>query len=67
MPRAANFPRSEFERKSFVLAEGAKALFSYIHLLVTESVGGQSHAKLFSFGGNAPYAPRRYVPGPYTP
>ena len=36
---------------------GAKALFSYINLQATDSVGGQNHAKCFIWGGAKPHCP----------
>ena len=44
---------------------GAKALFSYINLQVTDSVGGGKTMQNFLFGGNAPVPPCRYVPVVY--
>ena len=40
---------------------GTKALFSYIHLQVTDSAEGKAMQN-FSFGENAPVPPCRYVP-----
>ena len=35
---------------------GAKALFSYVNLQVSDSVGGAKPCKIFRFGGIAPRA-----------
>ena len=44
---------------------GAKALFCYINLQVTDSVGRAKPCKIFYLGGgNAFRTPCRYVPGP---
>ena len=41
---------------------GAKASFSYINLQATDPVGGSKIMQNFSFGGQCPCTPCRYVP-----
>ena len=44
---------------------GAKALFSYANLQISDAIGGGSKIiQNFSFGALLPVPPCRYVPGP---
>ena len=49
--------------KTYAYFGGAKALFSYLKLQVTGSVGWQNNANFLIMGANPPCAPCRYVPG----
>ena len=68
-PLGGNRPTTELEDlprgKNYLYTHfgGAEALFSYIDLQVTDSVGGTKPCKIFHLWGNAPFPPYWWVPG----